>query len=233
MRGWRHISVVTLALALVGSVACGEHSAAPVAGSETLERSVDKFPHLRTAVPENDVPPSTAAVPFGTRLPAGTLLTVRLIEPLSSANAHADQAFEGVLDDEVTLDGQTLLERGSTVRGRVVECASKRSHRGPGYLRLTLTEISIDGRAKPVRTYTSFLKGPGSARRSLANSFPGEHLVADTAVLNRGALAGESPDAYEPDVMVFPQAAKAGDVQIGVDRRLVFHLLEPLSVSVR
>jgi hypothetical protein len=231
--GWRHISVVTLALALAGSVACGQHSAAPGVGSETLVRSVDKFPRLRTAVPENDVLPSTAVVPFGTRLPAGTLLTIRLMEPLSSANAHADQPFAGVLDEDVTLEGQTLLERGTTVRGRVVECASKRFNRGPGYLRLTLTEISIDGQAKPVRTYSSFLKGAGSARRSVVNSFPGEHLVADTAVLDRAAQAGESPYADEPDVIVFPKVAKAADVQLGVDRKLIFHLLEPLSVSIR
>jgi hypothetical protein len=200
-----------------------------MAGSQTPERSVDKFPHLRTAVPENDVPSSTAVVPFGTRLPAGTLLAVRLLEPLSSANAHADQAFEGVLDEDVTLDGQTLLEHGTPVWGRVVESAPKRSSRGPGYLRLTLTEISIGGKPRPVRTYSSFLKGAGSVRRSVVNSFPGEHLVADTAVLDRALSPGEDPDGDEPEVIVVPKAA---DVRLGVERRLAFHLLEPLSVSV-
>lgn len=153
------------------------------------------------------------------------------MEPLSSANARANQPFDGVLDEDVALDGQTLLERGTAVRGRVVECASKRSSRGPGYLRLTLTEISVDGQAKTVRTYTRFLKGAGSVRRSVASSFPGERLVADTAVLDRES-AGESRDADEPDTIV-PKAAKAADVQLGADRRLTFHLLEPLSVSVR
>jgi hypothetical protein len=227
--GWRHISVVTLALALAGSMGCGQHSASPGITAGTPDKATDRFLHLRTEVPESAPSTSTAVVPFGTRLPAGTLLTVRLIEPLSSADAHADQAFEGVLDEDITLDGQTLLEHGTPVRGRVVESAPKRSGRGPGYLRLTLTEISIDGKPKPVRTYSNFLKGAGSVRRSVVNSFPGERLVADRAVLDRGLRPGEDSDADEPEGIVVPKAA---DVRLGVERRLSFHLLEPLSVSV-
>jgi hypothetical protein len=227
--GWRNISVGMLALALAASVACGQHSASPVITSGSPEKVADRFLHVPTEVPEGAPPSSTAVVPFGTRVPAGTLLTIRLVEPLSSANAHADEVFDAVLDQDVMLDGQMLLEHGTPVRGRVVESAPKRSGRGPGYLRLTLTEISIGGKPKAVRTYSSFLKGPGPVRRSVVNSFPGERLVADTAVLDRGLGPGDDPQADEPEAIVVPKAA---DVQLGVDRRLTFHLLEPLSVSV-
>jgi|GEM_PF-3389611 hypothetical protein len=220
-----------MVLGLVASLGCGQNTAKPAAASAALSKSAEKYLRVPTdggegSNAESGQGPAGAVLPFGTRIPAGTALMVRLLEPLSSANARAGQVFEGTVDEDVVLDGQLLMERGTRVRGQVVESAARRPGRTPGYLRLTLTEVAIEGKARPVRTYSDFFKGAGAVRRSVANAFPGERLVAETAVLSRDGAAG-AEEGKAPEVLAAPKPA---DVQLSVDRRLTFHLLEPISL---
>ena len=227
MRGKRTTATLILLVSLLIVSGCEQHSATPSLNAEAQSRSIGKYLPSSGEIQPDDSHPSNSSVPFGTRIPAGTQIAIRLLEPISSATAHPYDAFEGVLDDPITVDGQTLLERGARVRGKVVESASKRSTHAPGYLRLMLTDISVDGRLRAVRTYTSFFKGAGAVRRSVPSTFPGERLVADTAVLGR---APRLDSALNSDDLT--QTPKPSDIRIGVDRRLSFHLLDPLSVSI-
>lgn len=226
MGGLRIIAGWTIVLGLVACLGCGQHSANPVVVSKALSKSAEKYLRVPTDGPYGGSAPPEAVVPFGTRIPAGMPITVRLHEPLSSANARPGQVFEGIVDENVILDGQVLLERGSPVRGRVVESAARHLGRTPGYLRLALTEVSVDGKPRPIRTYGDFFKGAGSVRRSIANNFPGERLVAETAVLSRSG-ATDADDVQSAEAIAPPRVA---DVRLGVNRRLTFHLLEPLSL---
>ena len=221
----RIISLGVVSLALVACLACGQRLVNPA--TAVSSNAADRFLRLPTKVPESENLGSSLVVPFGRRVPAGTPITVRLLQPISSASARVGQTFEGVMDDNIVLDGQILVERGARVRGRVVESSARRVNHSPGYLRLALAEIAIDGRTRVLRTYTDFFKGPGSTRRSMANSFPGERLVAETQVLSR--VPGTDEDGDSPEIIVPP---KASDVHLGVDRRLTFRLLEPLSLGM-
>jgi hypothetical protein len=224
--GLRILSFGVVVLVLAAGLGCGQRSANPVLASGNIQRSAEKLLQPPPEVASAGLPQSSAVVPFGTRILAGTPIVVRLLQPLSSANAQAGQSFEGVVDEDISLDGQVLVERGTPVRGRVVESSSRRSSHAPGYLRLALTEVSMEGKPVPVRTYSDFFKGPGAARRSVAGSFPGERLVANTAVLSR-TRAADAGEGEGPEVVVVPKAA---DAQLGVERRLTFRLLEPLSL---
>ena len=229
MRGNRTAAVLILFVSLLIFWGCGQHSPAPVLNAEGPSRSLGKYLPSSADFQLDDSHPSNSSVPFGTRIPAGTQITIRLAEPISSATAHRNDAFEGVVEESVTLDGQTLVERGARVRGKVVESASKLSTHAPGYLRLVLTDISVDGRLRPVRTYTSFFKGAGTLRRSMLSAFAGERLVADTAVLGRAPRLDSALDSESSD---FTQTPKPSDIRLGIDRRLSFHLLDPLSLSI-
>jgi hypothetical protein len=224
--GLRILSFGIVVLVIAAGLGCGQRSANPALTSENIQRSAEKLWQPPPEVPSIGLPQSSAVVPFGTRIPAGTAIIVRLLQPLSSANARAGQVFDGVVDEEISLDGQILMERGTPVRGRVVESSAKRSGHAPGYLRLSLTEVSLEGKPVSVRTYSNFFKGAGAARRNVAGPFLGERLVADTAVLSRMPGAAVEEDDG-PEITVVPKAA---DAQLGVERRLVFHLLEPLSL---
>ena len=51
-------------------------------------------------------------------IPAGTLLKVSLIDPLSTETNSAGDHFLASLTESVVLDGTTILQKGTKVRGR-------------------------------------------------------------------------------------------------------------------
>src|ERR1043166_7966317 len=91
-----------------------------------------KQPEVATAPPP---PPAPAPVPAETKaaepapeptpahtvtIPAGTLISARLGESLSSHRNRPGDSFMATLDQPLTADGFVIAERGARVEGRVV-----------------------------------------------------------------------------------------------------------------
>ena len=120
-------------------------------------------------------------------LPPGTLLTVQLEDSLSTTSVHAGDAFTASVAAPLTIDGDTLVERGTTVTGRV-ESAQSQTDRpglvpGSGYFRLTLNAITIEGRQLALQTSSLFARG-----QSPSTSSPGtlSDLRSDTVQVQKG-----------------------------------------------
>ncbi len=96
-------------------------------------------------------------------LPSGTLLTVQLEDSLSTATVHAGDAFTASVAAPLTVDGDTVIERGTTVTGRVESAQSDADHPGlvpgSGYFRLTLSAITVEGRQLVLQTSSLFARG--------------------------------------------------------------------------
>jgi len=103
-------------------------------------------------------------------LPAGTLLTVRLKSSVSSDNPEGRDTFEAVVDEPVTIEGNTLIPRGASVVGRVESASGAPARiaemKRNGYVRLTLESIDIAGMGKdqPLQTSSLFARGRPAAR---------------------------------------------------------------------
>jgi hypothetical protein len=114
------------------------------------------------------VPPDpelVTAMPFqaGSRprlLPSGTLLTVQLGGSLSAASVRAGDTFTASVTSPLVIDGETIVERGSPVTGRI-ESEQTNLGRAPalGYFRLTLNAITVGGRPVPLQTSSLFARG--------------------------------------------------------------------------
>jgi hypothetical protein len=102
-------------------------------------------------------------------LPAGTLLTVRLKNPVSAANPEAGGIFEAVVDEPVTVEGNTLVPRGASVAGRI-ESARPSKARGSGYVRVTLDSIDIEGKDLHLQTSSLFARGNGAGNGPRLNA---------------------------------------------------------------
>jgi hypothetical protein len=153
-------------------------------------------------------PDPKLSLPFRTGLhsrilPSGTLLTVQLEDSLSTTNAHAGDAFTASVAAPLTVDGDTLVERGATVTGRV-ESAQSQADRpglvpGSGYFRLTLNSITIEGRQLTLQTSSLFARGQSANTLSLSPSAPSD--------------------------------LRSVSVQVQKGRRLTFRLTAPLTVN--
>ena len=91
-------------------------------------------------------------------LPVGTLLTVRLKTSVSTDSPETRGSFEGFVDDPVTINGATLVPRGSHVAGKV-ESAQASKMKGRNFVRLTLYSIDVAGKGVPVHTSSLFAHG--------------------------------------------------------------------------
>jgi hypothetical protein len=108
-------------------------------------------------------------------LPAGTLLTVRLKNPVLADDPEASGRFEGVIDEPVTVDGNILVPSGSSVAGRVESVRSSKVKRS-GFVRVTLDSIDIAGKDLHLQTSSLFARGNGA----------GHNRAIDAITLEKG-----------------------------------------------
>lgn len=149
------IAVVLLTLGLVS--ACGR----PPARDGSTSAESHKLPFDRQSR-TTGVSPSRSLIPSGTTLPEGTPIPVRLQSPLSSASSHAGDTFSATVDEPVVIEGQTVVERGTAVTGRVLEAKPSGGSLEPGYLRIVL--VSLDVGKNPVMIETSSIFAKGGSR---------------------------------------------------------------------
>jgi hypothetical protein len=160
------------------------------------------------------ISPSRSVIPSTTKLPEGTPIPIRLQSELSSRSSHAGDIFNATVDNAVVVDGQTLISRGTTATGRVLEAKPSASSRGsssgtssePGYLRIVLVNLNIGGRLVTIETSSIFAKGGSREERNGSTN---------------AASSGYQKDVNEKDK----------DIVFGVDRRLNFRLAQTIDLQ--
>jgi hypothetical protein len=85
-------------------------------------------------------------------IPSGTVLKVSLIDALDSGTNSTGDRFLTRLSESIVLNGETVLERGTTIRGRVVEVEGAGRVTGLATIRFTLTDIVQDDELIPITT---------------------------------------------------------------------------------
>jgi len=107
-------------------------------------------------------PPAYPVVPPNLTLPAGSVITVRVSQWLSSDHSKAGDQFNAVLDQPLIVDGWVVARRGQTVMGRVAVAAKKGNGNKQSQLGVELTQMVLaDGQQIPLRTQLLQASGPG------------------------------------------------------------------------
>ena len=88
------------------------------------------------------------------KVPAGTVLRVVLQQGVGTDSSDPGNDFTALLADPVVVDGRTVLEKGSSVVGSVVDVQKAGRVKGRATLRLALTSVVRDGKTIPIRTRT-------------------------------------------------------------------------------
>ena len=172
--------------------------------------------------------PSVASV----SVPAGTPVTIRMQSTVSSASSRSGDSFEAVLDEPIIAEGQTVAPRGTAVRGKVLAAKASGRLREPGYLRLSLSSISIHGKLVPLQTSSLFVKGASHEKRDLVLIGGGTGagaLIGGLAGGGKGALIGAAVGAAGGTGGAY--ATGKEDVQFPAERRLTFRLTEVLKTQ--
>jgi hypothetical protein len=151
-------------------------------------------------------------------IPAGTVVTIRLQSPLSSADSRSGDSFQAVLDEPVVVAGKTVAPLGAPVTGSVVAAKASGGMHDPGYFRVTLASIVMNGKSTALETSSIFAKGGSYERRKVTakqSNVDGKGTAAEPAM--------DSGDGIGP--LVNPGQR---DVKFSTGRRLTFRLAQPL-----
>lgn len=215
------IAALALALALIP----GCSSQPGVQASD--ERADDSPLPFQQASAKNGISPTGALMPA--EIPAGTPITIRLQSALSSESSQSGDSFEAVLEEPIVIRGQTVVPRGASVTGRIVAAKPSGRLEDPGYLRLTLATISLNGKSLPVQTSSIFAKGRSHENRNLGMIGGGAAagaLIGGLAGGGKGALLGSTIGAAGGTGTAYATGKK--DVGLSSERRLTFRLTQSL-----
>lgn len=189
---FRRMTIGAIFLALLGATGCAR-PAAPESDDGGASTDPQQVPfHDVSATPvvrsgdSATVPDqsrnSEASLPFRDpqRLPAGTLLTVRLRSPISAQNPGAKATFEAVVDEAVVVEGNNVVPLGAIVAGRVESAHASNVARNRGYMRLALDSIHLGGVSLPISTSSLFVRGSAGETHIAKGEAPpnGSALVA-------------------------------------------------------
>src|SRR5258708_39407729 len=75
-------------------------------------------------------------------LPPGTKLRVRITGRLSSDTAKPGDTFSGTIAQSIVINGKTLFDKGTDVKGEVILANRSGRLSSPGELQLVLTSVS-------------------------------------------------------------------------------------------
>ena len=113
--------------------------------------------------------PMAAPLPAKLTLPAGTWITIRVDQPLSSDRNQPGDFFAATLTQPLVADGVVVARRGQMVGGVVTEAIKAGRAKGVSHLKLELAELSlVDGRQVPVKTQLVERRGDTSVGRDAA-----------------------------------------------------------------
>jgi len=165
-------------------------------------------------------------------IPAGTPIAVRLQQSLSSATATSGETFAAVLDEPLVVNGQTIAPKGADVSGHVVSARRSGHLHSPGFLRIALDAIHVNGREIAVQSSSVSVQGASFKKRNwswIGGSTAGGALIGGLAGGGKGALIGSLVGAGGGTTAAYVTGHK--DVGFAAERRLTFRLTQPLEVS--
>ncbi|HYL92446.1 MAG TPA: hypothetical protein VEW69_04745 [Alphaproteobacteria bacterium] len=133
------------------------------------------------------------------------MIRVRLQQDISNTTAVAGDPFEAILEAPIIVDRQTVAASGSAVGGTVIAARSRSLHEG-GYLRISLSSVSINGNKVPLQTHS---------------------LLVQNRVAQLSSHSGSGGRTKAKN----QSAGTQSEVRFAAQSQLVFRLTQPVTIN--
>jgi hypothetical protein len=126
-------------------------------------------------------------------IPAGTRITVRTGEEISSGTAKVGDHFDATLARDIVISGKTVAKAGAPVRGKVTLAKSSGRLHAPGQISVRLTSVQAGGRTIPLASGSYHLEGKSHTKSNATKIGGGAAvgaLIGGIAGGGKGAAIG-------------------------------------------
>jgi len=172
-------------------------------------------------------------VPESITIPAGTFVTVRLDQFLSSDKNHDGDAFSATLARPLIADGLVVARRGQVLGGHVIEAKKAGRVKGVSHLEIEMNSITLaDGEQVPVKTALSSISGPTSNGRdagAIVTTTAAGSMIGAAADWGTGAAIGAGAGLVAGVVGVL--VTRGRPTIIYPESQLTFRLAKPVTFS--
>lgn len=166
-------------------------------------------------------------------IPAGTLITVRLAQSLSTARNSEGDAFTATLDQPLVVNGLVIAERGSRQMGKIAMADAGGRVKGRAALGLELVTLNTaDGQSVQLQTETFRHEADSNAGRDAAKAGVMAGIGAAIGAMaggGRGAAIGAAAGGAAGAGTVM--ATRGRDAQLPAETRISFRLTQPVTLT--
>jgi len=183
--------------------------------------------------PSADMSPAPYSTPktVGVTVHAGSVITVRMIDPVDSSEDQMGQTYRASLDEPLEVDGQTVVPRGADVSVKLISKEEAGRLTGRSEVSLILTNITVEGRKYEISSSEVTESGSSRGKQTATRAGVGAVIGAAIGALaggGKGAAIGAATGAGAGTAV---QIATHGDrVKIPAETRLDFTLAQPLNL---
>jgi hypothetical protein len=187
--------------------------------------------------------PAAASAPAATRsiaaapaveavtIPAGTTITVRMIDAIDTDVTGAGERFRASIDDPLVIDGKVVVPRNADATVQVMRVEQSGRISGSDEIALKLYNVTINGRPYEIATEYAEVKGEGQGKKTAKTTAVTTGVGAALGAIlggGKGAAIGAGAGAATG---VAVSAARGKTLRIPSETRLDFELRAPLPVN--
>jgi hypothetical protein len=221
------LSALCLLLALAG---CQKSADQQQAAAADQNSSSAPDSGASSSKPAREAPPRPKPIV----VPAETIVSVVLDEPVGSKISTPGQNFSATVHEPVEVEGRVAIPKGARATGIVKDAKPAGRFKGGASLELTLASIEVNGTNYDVRTTTPTETSKGKGKRTAAmvgGGAGGGALIGGLAGGGKGAIIGG---------LIGAAAGTGGagltgnrDITLPAETPITFKLVDPLEIKPR
>lgn len=171
--------------------------------------------------------------PTQVQIPAGTTMSIRMIDGVDSSVNQPGEIFHASLDAPIVVGDQVVVPKDADVYVRLASASSAGRVSGRSELRLELVKLEFQGQSYPLDSSTYSLAGSSRGKDTAKKVGIGAVLgtvIGAVAGGGKGAAIGAAAGAGAGGA--YQAATRGKQVKIPSETKLDFQLEQPVTVTV-
>jgi BON domain len=190
----------------------------------------DSTPASAPAAVTPPTPPPPPA-PQKVTIPSGTVLAVRLIDPIDSETSQPGETFHATLDSPLSVDGEVAVPSGYDVEGHIVDVKSAGKFAGKSELTIQMDRLKVGSHYYNIETSSYHREGSSRGKNTAEKVGAGAVIGAIIGGIAGGGKGAAIGSAAGAGVGGGVQAATKGQqIKLPSETVINFTLQAPVSV---